>query len=63
MKKDGLIEHYKRQILRLPYKMMISDKMLNDMAKAMVNQYGTSLVNKNLNSRQRRRNYEKEGTK
>lgn len=55
MKKDGLIEHYKRQILRLPYKMILSEKMLNDTAVAIVNQYGTRFVNKNLNSRQRRR--------
>lgn len=54
MEKDGLIEHYKRQILRLPYKMIISEKILNDIAKAMINQYGTKFVNKNLNSRQRR---------
>ena len=42
--------------------MVLSNQMLNDLAEAMVNTYGTSLVNKNLNSRQKRRNYDKEWT-
>lgn len=41
--------------MKLPQKMILSDKQLNSLAEAMVSQYGTRLINKNLNSRQKRR--------